>query len=109
MTSIQELVGRIEDLLRKVESNEWEGICLTTGVCDNVDTERYFPEIKEAVRSWEHYSGDTIYPIPATHPEMVGTVNSSCHRHQYNIYPKWEGKQLALRISYMKHLIKELS
>ena len=108
MTSIQELVGRIEDLLRKVESSEWEGICLTTGVCDNTDTNPYeYPEIQEAVQSWKHYSGDEDYPIPATHPEMVGTVNSSCH--QYHNYPKWEGEQLALRISYMKHLIKELS
>ena len=108
MTPVQELVGRLEDLLRKVESSEWGGINLTTGVCDNANaTPYYYPEIQEAVQSWKHYSGNLTYPIPATHPEIVGIVDSLYY--QYNGYPKWAGEQLALRISYMKHLIKELS
>ena len=108
MTPVQELVGRLEDLLRKVESSEWGGINLTTGVCDNANADPCdYPEIQEAVQSWKHYSGDEIYPIPATHPEIVGIGDSLYH--QYHYYPKWEGEQLTLRISYMKHLIKELS
>ena len=61
-------------------------------------------EVREAFKKWPEFSGSTAYPVPAT--ECHGA--HSCIN-QYYDHPKYSGKQLALRISLAKHLIKELT
>ena len=107
MTDLELYVIELKELLRRVESKQWEFVHLGSGICGNLITDYYDTRISDATESWPDYSGNWAYPIPATHKRALSTLLPE--RHQYNIYPKWEGKQLTLRISYLKHLIKELS
>jgi len=58
--------------------------------------------LKEYFKTWEHYSGDEIYPVPST--------NKNCSAEEYydSSFNLWSGKQGKLRRSLCRHIAKEM-
>ena len=81
------------------------------GVCPNVlwmvrheqsaHIDHFKYKIRELGQTWEHFSGDPMYPIPSTEllePPRECYLNSDL----------WEGKQLEMRCSFMLHLVHRI-
>ena len=56
--------------------------------------------IKGIFEEWERFSGNSLFPVPATEAEGAWK--------QYMTYPLYEGKQLTLRHSLAQHCIKHI-
>ena len=107
MTELQAYVAHLEELVALAEAGRFETINTSYGVCFatcGITTSQINAAVICKTTTWEHYSGDVDYPIPVT---------SSIYGHSsvqyYETKNLWRGEQLTMRISYMKHLIKELS
>lgn len=73
--------------------------------------------LRESFKSWEHFSGSVIYPIPITTSlivirlsEMVVTV-TTLEQYQYSKRRGllWKGKQLKYRLSLVQHLLMNIN
>lgn len=63
------------------------------GICYNLseltgELDESYDFVRENCEDWEHFSGNSVYPIEGCSGE-----------------PLWEGKQLELRLSLLDHLI----
>ena len=109
MTSLQAYVARLKELVALVEAGDFSTINTFFGVCyaienSNIDIDTIETITDHTIATWEHFSGDLKYPIPVTCSRYLNP------KRQFNYTDNlWSGKQLTMRISYMKHLIKELS
>ena len=97
----------LRDMLENGPTDSFFGICYnlhkTSSANRNtvdLDTERTgvdgYNIVTEHSPSWEHFSGDENYPVvyqELPYPESA---------------PLWEGKQLVLRQSLIKHIISRL-
>lgn len=76
------------------------------GVCgvleDRLSLARFntYTWVEDHVASWEHFSGDMGYPIP---PDTTGVTPKQYYDNNRDTL--WKGKQLALRLSLIRHLI----
>ena len=105
MTSLQAYVARLVQLVALAEAGDFTTINTQFGVCiATQDIDINSGTIDLVTVTWEHFSGNLMYPIPVT-SSRYGDVATQYHETK-NL---WRGKQLTMRISYMKHLIKELS
>lgn len=110
MTSLQIYVARLAKLVELAEAGDFRTITTHFGVCFATEsrspclTKSARRKVDNVVSNWEHYSGYLPYPIPVTCSRMKDAQDQYTYTHNL-----WEGEQLAMRISYMKHLIKELS
>ena len=73
------------------------GICFNMGyIIHHGDVDALYSDIYTDLRvlfkGWKHHSGDAGYPIPKT-----------------NIYEKWEGLNLEMRINLMRYALKKLA
>ena len=70
------------------------------GLCDNFDLEN-IPNIEEMFQSWEHYSGNRMYPIKSTNEKYDCIESYSCESLYY-------GEQLEFRLLLSQHIINEI-
>lgn len=80
------------------------------GICENIDSYLFFndrdmfsPTLEEQFKSWEHFSGKTIFPVPSSDPKLSP---QGFYQLADNL---WVGEQLEYRVSLLNHIIKELS
>ena len=105
MTSLQAYVARLKELVALAEAGSFGTINTSYGVCyatRDIYISRAIIDCK--ITTWEHFSGNLTYPIPVTSSRYGDSGTQYCETKNL-----WRGKQLTMRISYMKHLIKELS
>ena len=77
---------------------------VSEGICYNCDLREIPYALRESIfTSWEHWSGDYTYPVPAT------AYKSWSAEDQYDSGKYlYKGSQLALRLSLAQHVINEL-
>ena len=74
------------------------------GLCYSCDLREIPRKLRESIfESWEHWSGNYTYPVPAT------AYKSWTAEDQYDSGKYlYTGRQLALRLSLAQHVINEL-
>lgn len=97
----------IEACKHLLENGPYEVI---DGICENIDSYLFFndidmfaPNLEEQFKSWEHFSGRTVFPVPSSDPTLSP---QEFYQLSNNL---WWGEQLEYRISLLNHIIKELS
>ena len=74
------------------------------GLCYNCDLREIPYKLRASLfESWEHWSGNYTYPVPATAYKSWSAADQyDSNKHLY------KGRQLALRLSLAQHIINEL-
>lgn len=67
-------------------------------MCDTIDIVQNW--LKDCFKTWPHFSGRTVYPVPGTDYE--------CCIDQYVLGSLWTGQQLGLRIDLAHHLLNNI-
>ena len=77
------------------------------GICEQLNKlDMYYSQykaLKAAMRTWEHYSGYEYYPVPSSAPHAW---DARAYYHRWDNL--WEGNQLMLRRSLLRHMIREV-
>ena len=90
--------------LRKIKNKEVKpvqdiGLCYLLHILTDYSAYRISTQIEKHFLTWEHYSGNTTFPVPSTDKrystQMYYVKNTSL----------WRGKQGKLRQSLVDHLI----
>ena len=71
----------------------------SAGICDNLELTY---TAKDTFSSWKHFSGDYIFPVPATDEGLTPVDQYYCSPDLYT------GEQLELRLSLACHILREL-
>lgn len=74
------------------------------GICYTVDEQQEYQQLLVTLfKSWEHYSGSFMYPVPD------GDKDYSYPPYEaYHLLPRWEGSYGKLRCDLLDHMISEL-
>ena len=93
------LLITLRDLLEA--SGEFE---IYIGICNAVArfTNSHYRSLRPFFPTWKHFSGDSLYPIPATE------AGRSPHTQYLCATSRWQGNQLMYRRSLLRHLLREV-
>ncbi len=101
MNNVQKVIAMLE----RIVAGDLTGIATGLGLCAQVSSVQYgsytFINIQKYFSSWEHYSGHGGYPIKS--PWYSIKSPSRYYRKQSN---KYQGRQLRMRQSLARYLIK---
>lgn len=84
------------------------------GLCAHFDLYEV-PERFSIFKSWEHFSGERVYPVPPTEDmvlvdeppnEEVSSYKERPAEAAYDFYELYVGEQLEMRLSLAKHILK---
>ena len=106
-SQIKITISRLKAL--KIRAKEDPKLILT-GICHSISGKG---RIEEHFKTWEHYSGNFEYPVPATSKVIIEELEDRkyspevCSLHQYlSKAHKWTGRQGELRRHLIDHLLR---
>lgn len=110
-----DLMNDVKSELVKVEDLPCEfNLMLGDKALVNKAKTSYHPELwdflKNANKTWEHFTGDNLYPVPNTFGFDKEKFNPTlAHYAMKKNGVLWTKKSGLVRVDYLKHLLKELS
>jgi hypothetical protein len=75
------------------------GLCAFVIDCQTEDSGRVtFSDLHDIFRTWEHFSGDELYPIKSPWYSSEGG-------YEYHVFGKYKGRKLKMRKLLAQHII----